>query len=92
MARFFREDFDRERDFCVLRAFVFEGKSHVPGGRLDKDRFSVRRLRQLYDMRNIGYFTGPVLVEDPKPDVSTSVPRRKSLPRYRPKVMNDVTA
>jgi len=55
MVRFFREDFDRERAFKALVVFTFDGKGYVPGQSIDKGRFSVRRLRQLYDMRRIGY-------------------------------------
>ena len=57
-SRFFREDFDRDRDFVALRKFKFNGKSYIPNQSVDKVQFTVRRLRQLYDLRNIGYPLG----------------------------------
>ena len=53
--RLFRENFDRDRDFVALRGFVFSAQAHVPGQRIDKGQFTVRRLRQLFDARCIGY-------------------------------------
>lgn len=53
--RLFREDFDRGREFVALRAFTFGGIGYVPGQALIKDKFTVRRLRQLFDQRFVGY-------------------------------------
>lgn len=51
--RYFREDFDRGKDFVVKRQFKSGSKVYVPGILIDKTAFTVRRLRQLYDMRMI---------------------------------------
>ena len=81
MARFFREDFDRERNFVATRPFVFGGQSYLPGQLIDKTLFTVRRLRQLYDMRNLEFYNAPVPVTQPK------------VRRHRPtRVLNDITA
>jgi len=54
MARFFREEFDRGREFYVLRPFKYAGEEFAPGPYpINKTLFSVRRLRQLFDMRNL---------------------------------------
>lgn len=55
MGRLFREDFDRERDFVALHGFTFSGRGYVPGQPIFKQDFTVRRLRQMYDLRRIGY-------------------------------------
>lgn len=53
--RYFRQDFDRDRSFVATRAFTCVGQSYVPPAPIDKSLFTVRRLRQMYDMRMIGY-------------------------------------
>lgn len=54
--RFFREGFDWDREFVALRSFVFSGKAHVPGQPIIKEKmFTTRRLRQLFDRRDVGY-------------------------------------
>lgn len=63
MARFFREDFDRDRTFVVARGFTYEGQKYFPGGSIDKTLFSVRSLRQLYDARYLGY-AEPYVIHD----------------------------
>jgi hypothetical protein len=79
MARFFREDFDRNRDFVVARDFTFAGQRFVSGSKvIDKNLFTLRRLRQLYDMRNLAYApSGTTFVQ---PEVAPKVER------YRPKI------
>lgn len=91
MARFFREDFDRDRSFVVLRAFDLGGQRYVPGQSVDKSLFTVRRLRQMYDMRWLGYPTDPAAVSLPPPPVEQKSSKRV-IPRYRPRVANGVTA
>jgi hypothetical protein len=54
-ARTYREDFDMERDFVALRAFVFSAQGFVPGQPVDKSKFTKRRLNQLFDLRRVGY-------------------------------------
>jgi hypothetical protein len=51
--RYFRADFDRSQEFYVARGFTFNGAGFQPGQVIDKSQFSVRRLRQLYDLRKI---------------------------------------
>jgi len=79
MARFFREDFDRNREFVVARSFTFDTVRYEPHPTktIDKSRFTLRRLRQLYDQRYL-VFADPTRVaqESPPPKVD----------RYRPKV------
>lgn len=75
MARFFREDFDRDRNFVVARAFKYAAQGFVPGQAVDKALFTVRRLRQLYDQRYIQY--GPAQPVVP-------VPAKPRVERYRP--------
>lgn len=87
MARFFREDFDRDRSFVVSRPFVFGGQSYIPGQTIDKSLFTVRRLRQLYDMRSLEFFTPPTVPLVAAPHRN----RKPSIPRYRSKVDNGVT-
>lgn len=55
MARYFREDFDRRRDFVTLREMSIRGQIILPGESINKTLFTDRRLRQLYDQRRIGY-------------------------------------
>ncbi len=77
MARLFREDFDRERNFEATKGFTFAGKGYVTGQLLDKSSFTVRRLRQLYDQRFIRYSekaAAPVMVA--KPQVAPVARRR----------------
>lgn len=77
MARFFREDFDRERTFVVAREFTYGGTRFVSGQAVDKGLFTVRRLRQLYDMRHIQYGTAT--------PVAPPQPSTRRVERYRPK-------
>lgn len=53
--RFFRADFDRDREFVVRRSIRINGELFDDGQALDKTAFTVRRLRQLYDSRTIDY-------------------------------------
>lgn len=53
--RMFRQEFDRNRDFVVRRSFKANGRQLPDGHPLDKSEFTVRRLRQLFDMRAIDY-------------------------------------
>lgn len=90
MGRLFREDFDRDRSFVVLRAFTFSGQGYLPDQSVDKAQFSVRRLRQMYDMRQIGYPPGsvkeapksrqpvPEAVKSVEPSQVAATPRRRS--------------
>ena len=81
-SRFFREDFDRERNFITKRDFMFGGRAYVPGQSVDKSQFTVRRLRQLFDQRYIEF--GPdTIVETPAvvEPVPVVVPRRKLSPQ-----------
>jgi hypothetical protein len=85
MARFFRQEFDRGRDFVALRGFLFNAQGHAPGQPIDKTAFSLRRLRQLFDMRNIGYpeeITNGKFV--PTAVVPSPEPVRRIIERYRP--------
>ena len=52
-SRYFREDFDRERNFVAAKPFTYAGQRYAPNDPIDKRDFSVRSLRQLYDMRSI---------------------------------------
>lgn len=60
MARIFREDFDREREFVAARSFTLNGVKLSPGQPIDKSACSVRRLRQLYDLRQIDFVPTPL--------------------------------
>jgi hypothetical protein len=73
MARFFREDFNRERDFVVKVGFVFNGKFLAPGFAVDKSSFTVRRLRQMYDQRRIDYASTTVEPEPTPPAVEAAL-------------------
>ena len=55
MARFFRPEFDRNREFVVNRELTVGGRKLPPGHPLDKTHFTVRRLRQMYDLRIVGF-------------------------------------
>jgi hypothetical protein len=93
--RFFRPDFDRGRDFVALRPFTYSGQEIVPGQPIAKADYTDRRLRQLYDMRNICYpeeywqnfghnppgATPPTPV---KPEEPVPAPVRRVIERYRP--------
>lgn len=48
-----REPFDRDRDFVVLRPLTLHGDDIAPGKPFPKERVTTRRLRQLYDNRQI---------------------------------------
>lgn len=45
--------FDRDADFIIERAFLFGGEDQRPGRVFDKSFASTRRLRQLYENRQI---------------------------------------
>lgn len=79
--RFFREDFDRDRNFIAKRSFVFAGLGYAPGQAVDKTKLTVRRLRQLYDQRYVEY--GPDIMPEvmPPPSQPVVVPRRKFSPQ-----------
>jgi len=47
------EEFDRGRDFVVVREVTVNGKTYVPGEPFDPTEVTVRRLRQMYDARMI---------------------------------------
>jgi hypothetical protein len=79
-SRFFREDFDRERNFVAKRQFVFGGKAFAPGQLIDKTAFTVRRLRQLYDQRFIEFGPDTIVEVDAAPTAPAVVPRRKFSP------------
>ena len=91
-SRFFREDFDRRRDFIATRSFKYDGVDYTPGRALDKSKFSDRRLRQLYDMRNIGYpeqlptlKTMPAFLGDQSKEKAVVITAGKpKVERYRP--------
>lgn len=92
MGRLFREDFDRERDFVALHGFTFSGRGYVPGQPIFKQDFTVRRLRQMYDLRRIGYESEylknlgarPLEATAPAPKPVTPVtPTGGSIPRRR---------
>lgn len=53
MARFFREEFDRDREFVAVRPFKWNGKPINVNDPIDKGLFTLRKLRQLYDLRNL---------------------------------------
>lgn len=100
-SRFFREDFDRERNFVCFRPFVFMGQAYIPGQSIDKTLFTVRRLRLLYDGRFLEY--GPTVVTEPTPPPEPTpavVPRRRhqppvmkpAVPRRRRQVFDGVSA
>lgn len=80
MARFFREEFDRGRNFVVARSFTFNAQGFVPGQPIDKTLFSLRRLRQLYDKRDIAFDDGTVV------PIRPIVPVPPKIERYRPKI------
>lgn len=63
--RYFRQEFDREREFVCARSFVFNARAYVPGQPIDKSRFTVRRLRQLFDNRYLAF--APERSEEPAP-------------------------
>jgi len=95
MARFFREDFDRDRSFVAARQFVFNGQSYIPGQSVPKEEFTVRRLRQLYDNRYIDYGVKPVAVvpDAVVPESLKVLAKKPPVRRLRPRVnTNDVTA
>jgi hypothetical protein len=85
MARFFREDFDRRREFVVTREFTFAGQRLLVGQRVNKATFTDRRLRQLYDLRYLQFDT----VARPAP-VAPSQPSR--VVRYRSRKIAEATA
>ena len=53
MARDVRPDFDRTADFYATRLFTAGGRDFVPGDQFDKSLVDVRRLRQMYDLRQL---------------------------------------
>lgn len=55
ITRYFREDFDRGRDFIATRGFTLSGRNLNPGDLIDKTALPTRRLRQLYDRRLVAY-------------------------------------
>lgn len=63
----YREEFDRNRSFMVVKMFPYEGKQQLPGAQFDTGAVNTRRLRQLYDARYIR-MAGPadeLLILDP---------------------------
>lgn len=58
MARFYREPFNRHRDFVLSRPLTIQGASLGIGDPVDKSKLTDRRLRQLYDTRMIDYAPG----------------------------------
>lgn len=53
ISRHFREGFDRGREFAATRNFKYAGVDYTPGQAIEKGAFTDRRLRQLYDHRQI---------------------------------------
>lgn len=53
MSRFSRPPFDREQDFITTRAFLVGGRQFSPGEQFDKSLVVERRLRQMYDTRQL---------------------------------------
>lgn len=45
--------FNRDDEFVALRAMLVNGRQLAPGDRIDKSLFSTRRLRCLYEWRQI---------------------------------------
>lgn len=86
MGRAFREEFDPRRDFVVRESFTFDGKLHAAGALLDKGRFPLRRLRQLYDVRRIEFASG-ASERRPLPQVEPLLPGSEvaAQARYRPR-------
>lgn len=81
MARFAREKFDPSREFVVAREFTYSGQRFIPTPKpIDKAVFTLRRLRQLYEMRNLNHADGTQVVATPEP-----TPLRPKVERYRPR-------
>lgn len=53
MSKFSRPQFDARDDFFATRAFVFASKSYAPNDPFDKASADLRRLRQMYDTRQL---------------------------------------
>ena len=89
MARFFREDFDREREFVVTRPHTVNGKHRAVGSEVDKAQYTVRRLRQLYDQRWVDFAPAKAAPEPLNPIVEAALasvtPPAASVPRRVPK-------
>lgn len=47
------DEFDRGRDFVVVRNLTVDGRAFSPGERFDQTLVTVRRLRQMYDLHMI---------------------------------------
>lgn len=52
-ARISLKPFDRDDEFIVKRQLKVQGKIFQIGDRLDKSLLTTRRLRQLYELRNL---------------------------------------
>jgi hypothetical protein len=80
----YREPFDPDRDFVVARSLRVQGQDLGPGDPVDKTKLSLpRRLRQLYDQRQINMADEPAS-RKPKGSVARYKPKR-SVARFRPK-------
>lgn len=51
----YRQQFDPARDFVIVRQIKLDGEVLEPGQTFRKTRVSIRRLRQLFDQRAVGY-------------------------------------
>lgn len=48
-----QDEFDRGRDFVVVKNVIVNGKAYAPGDKFDTTQVTVRRLRQMYESRMI---------------------------------------
>lgn len=74
MTKTIREEFDREREFVVLKPLTLFGKNLTRGQPFDKTQVTTRRLRQLFDQYMVGLANGvthKLVPQEPEPDKPT---------------------